>query len=141
MGVQFEARGRIQPPNHGQEKCTRCGGTHWLQDCLNRHDLRPKCGAAGTPDVGATVATCNKELKSNLVAARIAEQESGGSRGEAMIADKAIREGKGVVDLGCTDAMGGERALDIVARKNMEKYRDIRLREVNLEYQPFIQLR
>ena len=31
---------------------------------------------------------------------------------------------------------GGERALDIVARKNMEKYGDTRLREVNLEYQP-----
>eukprot|EP00959_Pyramimonas_sp_CCMP1952_P332789 6968919-Pyramimonas_sp.AAC.1 len=53
-----------------------------------------------------------------------------------MFADQAIREGKGIVDLGCTDAMGGERALDIVARKNMEKYGDTRLLEVNRDYRP-----
>ena len=82
------------------------------------------------------MATCKKELKFNLVAALVAEQESEDSRCEAMFADKAILEGKGIVDLGCTDAMGGERALDIVARKNMEKYGDPRLREVNREYQP-----
>ena len=77
-----------------------------------------------------------EEQKFNLVAAMVAEQESGDSMCEAMFADKAIREGKGVVDLGCADAMGGARALDIVARKNLEKYGDTRLREVNLEYRP-----
>ena len=75
-------------------------------------------------------------MEFNLVASLVAEQESGDSKCEALLADQAIREGKGIVDLGCTDAMGGERALDIVARKNLEKYGDTRLKEVNLEYQP-----
>ena len=68
------------------------------------------------------MATGWTELKFNLGAALVVEQEYGDSRSGAMLADKAIREGKAVVDLGCIDSMGGERALDIIARKNMEKY-------------------
>ncbi|CAK0836529.1 unnamed protein product [Prorocentrum cordatum] len=91
---------------------------------------------AANTEASAKMATRTKELKFNLVAARVAEQESGDSPSEAMFAEQAILEGKGIVDLGCTDTMGGERALDIVARKNLEKYGDTRLREVNRSYQP-----
>ncbi|CAK0796441.1 unnamed protein product [Prorocentrum cordatum] len=93
-------------------------------------------GPAGPPGAGAKMASCRKELGFNLVASRVAEQGSGDSRCEALFADQAIQEGKGIVDLGCTDAMGGERALDILARKNTEKYGDTRLREVNWDYPP-----
>ncbi|CAK0870312.1 unnamed protein product [Prorocentrum cordatum] len=93
-------------------------------------------GAAGTPEASAKVAECRKELKFNLVASLVAEQEPQDLKCEAMFADQAIRKGKGIVDLGCTDAMGGERALDTVARKNMEKYGDARLLHVNLDYRP-----
>ncbi|CAK0871003.1 unnamed protein product, partial [Prorocentrum cordatum] len=82
----------------------------------------------GTPEASAKVAECRKEL--------VAEQEPLDSNCEAMFADQAILEGNGIVDLGCTDAMGGERALDIVARKNLEKYGDARLLDVNLGYRP-----
>ena len=75
------------------------------------------------------MATSRKELRFNLVASLAAEQESGDSQGEAMVADRAICEGKGVVDLRCTDAMGGERSLDLVARNSMEKYGETGLRE------------
>ncbi|CAK0903376.1 unnamed protein product, partial [Prorocentrum cordatum] len=90
----------------------------------------------GPPDASAKVAECRKELKFNLVASLVAEQEPRESECEAMFADQAILEGKGIVDLGCTDAMGGERALDIVARKNLEKYGDTRLLDVNRNYRP-----
>ncbi|CAK0788217.1 unnamed protein product, partial [Prorocentrum cordatum] len=134
MGTQFGGRGQLEPPNTGQKKCTKCGGAHWLQDCPDRHGPRLRGGPTSAPDASARVATCRKELKFNLVAAMAAEQGSGGSPCEAMFAEQAIREGKGIADLGCAGAMGGARALDIVARKNMEKYGEARLQEVNHNY-------
>ena len=106
MGAQFGGRGKMQPPNKGQAKCTKCGSEHWLRECPDRHDPRLKGGAAGTAGANANAATYVREHKFNLVAAMVAEQESEDSRCEAMFADKAIRQGKGVVDLGCADAMG-----------------------------------
>ncbi|CAK0792581.1 unnamed protein product [Prorocentrum cordatum] len=111
-------------------------GGHWLQDCLDRHDPRLGAKMNNTPEASAKMATCPNELKFNLVAAMVAGQKSGDSPSEAMFAEQAILEGKGIFDLGCAETMGGERALDIVARKNLGKYGDARLRDVNLSYQP-----
>ncbi|CAK0885734.1 unnamed protein product [Prorocentrum cordatum] len=93
-------------------------------------------GATGSPDASAKVAACRKELKFNLAAAMVAEQETGDSPREATSAEQAMREGRGIVDLFCAGAMGGARALDIVARKNMEKHGETRLHEVNIDYRP-----
>ena len=41
--------------------------------------------------------------------------------GQCMFADKAIEECKGIVDLGCSDSMGGAYALDVVANLNYQK--------------------
>ncbi|CAK0895531.1 unnamed protein product, partial [Prorocentrum cordatum] len=60
-------------------------------------------GAAGTPEASAKVAECRRELKLNLVASLVAEQEPQDVECEAMFADQAIREGKGIVDLGLLD--------------------------------------
>ncbi|CAK0873360.1 unnamed protein product [Prorocentrum cordatum] len=79
---------------------------------------RPGSQVNNAPEASAKMATRTKELQFNLVAAM------------------AILEGKGIVDLGCADTMGGERALDIVARESLEKYGDARLRDVSLSYQP-----
>ena len=136
MPPRYGARGQIPPPNKGQKKCAKCGGAHWVHECPDRHDPRLKPGAGSPPDASAKVASCPKEMEFNLVASLITEQESGDSGSEAMFADQAIREGKGIVDLGCTDAMGGKRALDIVARRSMEKYGDTRLRGLDLDYNP-----
>ena len=136
MPARDGARSQTLPPNKGQKKCAKCGGTHWVHECPGRHDPRLKPGMGAPPDASAKVASCPKEMEFNLVASLIAEQESGDSGCEAIFADQAIREGKGIVDLGCTDAMGGERALDMVARRNMEKYGDTRLLEFGRDYKP-----
>ncbi|CAK0887957.1 unnamed protein product [Prorocentrum cordatum] len=133
MPPQCGARGQMLPPSKGRKKCAKCGGARWAQDCQDRRGPRLTPGATGPPEASAKVANCRKELKFNLVASLVAEQKSGDSKCEAMFADQVIQ---GIVDLGCADAMGGERALDIVARMNMEKYGDARLREANLDYQP-----
>ena len=52
-----------------------------------------------------------REPQVSFVAAMVAEQAPGDSRSEAMFTDKAILEGKGVVDLGCTDTMVGGGAI------------------------------
>eukprot|EP00959_Pyramimonas_sp_CCMP1952_P052706 1101967-Pyramimonas_sp.AAC.1 len=83
-----------------------------MEDCPGRHDPRlgPKMNNA--PEASAKMATRAKELKVNPVAAM----------SEAMFAEQAILEGKGIVDLGCADAMGGGRAREVVARKNLENF-------------------
>ena len=110
-----------------------CGGL----PAGHRRPRSPRSGAGGSSlPPSKDRRKCTRKLEYSLVASMMAEQGPEDPGCEAMFADQAIREGKGIVDLGCTDAMGGERAVDIVARKNLEKHGDTRLREVDLDHQP-----
>ena len=46
---------------------------------------------------------------------------------EAFFASKAVEEGKGILDCGCTESMGTATSLETIAQKNLEKYGDTRL--------------
>ena len=51
----------------------------------------------------------------------------------AIFAESAINEGKAIVDLGCTDSMGDEAALEMVAVKNLERHGDTRVLSVDVD--------
>ena len=58
---------------YGEKRCTRCGGTHWLQECPDRHGPHLRSGATGTPDAsGPTLLNSDWGLPSRKYMSRCA---------------------------------------------------------------------
>ena len=58
----------------------------------------------------------------------------------AAFAEKAIREGKGVIDPGATDSIGGYEAIERVALLNLDQYGDTQVLNMDLEHKPWYTL-
>ena len=133
MAKQFGARGPIQPPRDGARGCVRCGSKeHASWQCPDKHDARLN---------NANVAETAEQVMTGMVAALVADnQEEQAEDSEAVetaaFAKNMMDRGMGIVDLGCTDSMGGMEALDAVARLNRERHGESRLLGVDLAHKP-----